>query len=68
MKEVYVITFSNYNEYFIDSVWSSLELANKRMEDIRKELLNNYRKVLAMREFSRYDIETWEVDNAVKGR
>lgn len=50
---VYVVTYTNWEETYVDSIWSTYKKAS---DHIKK----------AYGESSRYDINEWRVDNSFK--
>jgi len=41
-KKIYIILHETFNSVIIDSVWDNEKLANRRLEDIKKQIYKDY--------------------------
>ncbi len=74
--KMYIITYSNMNTGWIDSIWSTPKLAKKRKKEIEEMLFKLYGgksrterekgivKLTVMEELDKFEIGEWIVDKA----
>ena len=63
MKKVYLVSYADFEEHVIDSIWNDKKLANKRLKNIKEQirrLIDNEDK--EYKSVYEYELERWEIE------